>query len=162
MTACLVLAIALPLTWFVFIYSDSDPYNLGIASSARGSVRVASSDGKALGEFAISACSKSSSHVVLFSGERSVLQMGIGDGVPYPSFEKTSFLFKDAEGALGDTLTDCRVEAFYINSSQTRMPGRRGGGISLPFNLSGDFSIACKGLRTGNGYQFSAQFKNCR
>lgn len=159
-TAMIAVAIAAPLTWYVFVRLDADPYNLGIASSAKGTIRIMTSNGTLLSSDVISTCSKSagSSVDLRLSGVSTTLQFQFLNVDSNPTVEKA---LMSIGGPVNDSLTDCAVDQFFVNRSQRRAPGRTGG-MSLSFNYSGDFSMTCKGKFTNNTYELKAQFKNCR
>lgn len=151
------------LTWFSFIKHNIDPYDLGIASSVRGSVTVLQPNG-ATTTYALVECGKQSpqSGHVEFSGDGGSLNMGFGEGsYQAPSEVRTSFSSKAFP--VRDLLT-CQAEKFFVTQSETRGPGRGGRqGVNIGHtNYSGDIDMVCENTFTKNRYYVDVNFQNCR
>ena len=155
-----IVGVSAALTWFTFIKHNIDPYDLGIASSVRGTVTVLQPNG-ATTTYNLIECGKQSqdSVEVEFSGDGGSLTMWFGSGsYPEPSDTLISFSSKEFPGR--DSLT-CKAEKFFVTQSETSGPGRKGVYIGHT-NYSGDIDMVCGNTFTQNRYHVDVNFQNCR
>ncbi len=153
-----IIGVSGALTWFAFIKHNIDPYDLGIASSVRGSVTVLQPSGTTT-TYNLIECGKQSqdSVEVEFSGDGGSLTMWFGTG-SYPKPSRSLISFSSKEFPMRDSLT-CQAAKFLVTQSKTRMGRGTNVGHS---NYSGDIDMVCENAFTKNQYHVDVNFQNCR